>query len=116
MTTTITTTTEHSELTTRVVGVSLDWMAALRERAIEHVDRLTGTPSAAQLSEAYGVLLDIEREVGVFIDAVLRVGEGCRDLAARNELDDQLLAVMSELTGAGALVDALGAHDHEGVR
>lgn len=116
MTTTITTTTDHSELTARVVDVSIDWIADLREQALEWVDRLTGTPSAAQLSEAYGVLLDIEREVGVFIDAMLRVGEGCRDLAARNELDDQLLAVMSELTGAGALVDALVVHDHEDVR
>jgi hypothetical protein len=113
----MTTTIDHSELTGGVIDVTTDWLAALRERAIEHVDRLSaGTPSAELLEEAYGALLDIEREFGAFIDAMLRIGEGGRERAARNVLDDQLLAVLGELTGAGALVDALAAHDAEGVR
>ncbi len=104
-----TTTTTRSDLTGKVIDVVTDWLADLRERSIEWAYRLDGQPAGETIAAAEATLLDIERETGALMDAMLRIGYGCRDGAAQNELDDLLLAVLGSLSGAEGLAGALAA-------
>lgn len=102
--------TERSALTATVIDSVVGWLADLREQAIEWTDRIDDTSSAEVLSAGFDALLDIERETSAFVEAVLGIGDGARDREVRNELDDALLLVLGELTGAQRLAMVLEAH------
>jgi hypothetical protein len=99
--------------TARAIDAMTDWIADLRESAIESADRLRAGGAEA---EAVETLRMTEAEVGFFIDAMLRHGDGVRDVVERNEVDDALLGALGELAGAGELVVALAEIDSDVVR
>jgi hypothetical protein len=104
---------ELRKTTARAIDAMTDWIAGLRESAIEGADRVR---AGGEEAEAVETLRLTEAEVGIFIDAMLRIGEGARDVVERNEVDDALLGALAELSGARELVVALAEIDSDVVR
>ena len=104
-------TTTPSQLTASVIDVVTDWLADLREQSIEWTDRVSATTDPEVVAAGRWALADIEHEVSMFVEAMLKIGAGVRNEPTRIEVDDRLTAALGDLCGASDLCSVIDGRE-----